>query len=87
MTIERDLGDEPRARLARHRARHPLADRRRRAGQRPRPGLATPADSPAARRGARLGRRVGHVFPVLRPAGTHGTMLAEIDPDALAPRA
>jgi hypothetical protein len=25
-----------------------------------------------------------HVFPVLRPEGTHGTMLAEIDSDALA---
>ena len=25
-----------------------------------------------------------HVFPVLRPEGTHGTMLAEVDPDTLA---
>jgi hypothetical protein len=25
-----------------------------------------------------------HVFPVLRPEGTHGTMLAEVDSDALA---
>jgi hypothetical protein len=26
----------------------------------------------------------GHLYPVLRPAGTHGTMLAEIDADQLA---
>jgi hypothetical protein len=27
---------------------------------------------------------IGHVYPVLRPSGTHGTMLAEVDAEVLA---
>jgi hypothetical protein len=83
MAFDRDLGDEP-----------PPAWR-----DKP-PDVLTPIDeaapvsghTPASDEGASPALAVEHdwaaaavhVFPVLRPEGTHGTMLADIDSDSLA---
>jgi uncharacterized protein YtpQ (UPF0354 family) len=83
MAFDRDLGDEPAP-----------------AWRDAPPDVLTPIDEdapvsghvPASDAGASSALAVehdwtaasAHIFPVLRPEGTHGTMLAEIDADALA---
>ncbi len=83
MAFDRDLGDEPEPAL-RDRAPDilslidetaPVSGHRPAADAGRSPALAAEHDWAAASE---------HVFPVLRPAGTHGTMLAEVDPEALA---
>ena len=81
----RDLGDEPPGELPRHGARHPRPDRRY--------GARSRATSPPPEHRRTVDRRLARadweaarplIFPLLRPPGRQGLVVAEIDPAALA---
>jgi hypothetical protein len=83
MTTDRDFGDEPPP-LYRDTAPDiltPIDEDAPVSGHRP---AGDPADSPASAMEHDWSTASVHVFPVLRPAGTHGTMLAEMDAEHLA---
>jgi hypothetical protein len=83
MTMDRDLGDEPPPayRDAPPDILSPIDESAPISGHRP------PPEAPGAPSGSAehdWASASDHVYPVLRPAGTHGTMLAEIDAEHLA---
>jgi hypothetical protein len=83
MRTDRDFGDEPPP-LYRDTApdiHTPIDENAAVSGHRPATDF---ADSPASAMEHDWNTAQGHVFPVLRPAGTHGTMLAEMDAEHLA---
>jgi hypothetical protein len=83
MTTDRDFGDEPPPlyRDTPPDIHTPIDENAPVSGHRP---AGDPVDSPAAAMEHDWSTAQGHVFPVLRPAGTHGTMLAEMDAEHLA---
>jgi len=83
MTTDRDFGDEPPPlyRDTPPDIHTPIDENAPVSGHRP---AGDQPDSPAAAMEHDWSNAQGHVFPVLRPAGTHGTMLAEMDAEHLA---
>lgn len=83
MSTDRDFGDEPPPayRDTPPDIHSPIDEDAPVSGHRP---AADPPDSPAAAMEHDWSTAEAHVFPVLRPAGTHGTMLAEMDAERLA---
>jgi hypothetical protein len=83
MTMDRDFGDEPPPvfRDAAPDILSPIDENAPVSGHRP---PADAAASPSASAEHDWASASDHVYPVLRPAGTQGTMLAEIDQEHLA---
>ena len=81
--LERDLGDEPPPawRDAPPDILSPIDENAPVSGHQPPPSADA---SPAAAAEHDWTAAADHVYPVLRPSGTHGTMLAQIDEAALA---
>lgn len=83
MTMDRDFGDEPPPALrdASPDILTPIDENAPVSGHRP---ASEGSGSPAGSAEHDWASASDHVYPVLRPAGTQGTMLAQIDPEHLA---